>query len=173
MLIISVITIFFLGVIAYQDFTERLISWIFFPIVGTLLVVNQLYQPYISITFSQFYINCALLIFMLFLTTVFYSLKERKIVLIFQKYMGVGDVLAMGLVCVSFSPINMLLCLLGSFMISLVVAIIFKSLRVHSTIPMAGVISILIAIVIITEYGNTYINKANDYAIPSFIINNF
>jgi len=103
---ISISTIGILLIISYQDFSERLIHWFYFPLVALLLILQLLHIEGAVTPIVIVGINLMIVFFMLTLTTIIYGIRHRELIYIVDKVIGLADILALGLVCLAFSPIN-------------------------------------------------------------------
>ncbi|MFK5855096.1 MAG: hypothetical protein QM503_03120 [Bacteroidota bacterium] len=161
---ITLITVGILLVISYEDFTYRLIHWYYFPLVAGLLLLQKVQQEQLYASMINIGVNLLIIIFMLLMTTLIYSARRGKLVLIIDNAIGKADILVFIILCISLSPINLVLFMLLSFL----VAILFQILTYPFTnnaryIPLAGIISTLLSVALILQEKYPFINLTNDF----------
>ena len=148
-----VILVVLLGIIVYQDFKSRAISWFLIP----LLVIAFIWGGLLSLDLKQFStyfgVNLSLIIINLLGVTIFISVKEKKLTNIIDTYLGLGDVLFFLMLATVFSPINFILFFLGSIFITTIVygLVAIASKQKQALITLAGAMSILLILTIIAE----------------------
>lgn len=130
-------------VIAYQDFKYRAIHWLTLPPLLILFVWG----------YSQFWASDELLsglttnlgfLFIQWLgITLYYSIKMRRPVQIINQFIGVGDLLFLGVCALAFSPLNFMLFTISGFLMSIIVHVLMQLKRGgRKTIPLAGLLAI-------------------------------
>ncbi len=141
-----------LQVIFFQDLKFRAVSWIVFPILFVIAWgVGYFDTGSLSITWRHFSINFLLLFTQLLAVTLYFSLKNRKLVLITKGYLGWGDILFLVCACVLFSPINFILFYLGSAIFVMMGHLIWRSLgTVNPKIPLAGMQAMMLTLLSLT-----------------------
>lgn len=168
--IVVLIIIFLLLVIGYQDFSDRLVHWFYFPLVAILLLAQLLRfgQPGDHLLIVG--LNMGIMVFMLIMTTFIYSVWKGELIFILDKALGSADILALGLVCITFSTINMVLFMLISFFCSSLfqlMALPFSKKAIH--IPLAGIVSVLLVVALVLQDGFMLIDMTNDFHILGVI----
>ena len=108
-LALLIILILLLGVVVYQDFKNKEISWFLIPLLFIGFVINALLSVEFNELFIHFGINFLIVSINLLGVTILISLKEKKITNILKTYLGLGDVLFFLVLTVAFSPINFVL----------------------------------------------------------------
>lgn len=161
---ITLIVVCILLIISYEDFTKRLIHWYYFPVVAMLLLIQLFQRGQYFESMTNIGLNILIVLFMLLMTTVIYSLRRGKLVFILDKAIGTADLLVFGLLCISLSPINLVLFMLVSFLAAALYQIItlpfFKNAKY---IPLAGIVSILLSMVLVLQHGFEVIDLTNDF----------
>ncbi|MBN2788275.1 MAG: hypothetical protein JXQ69_08140 [Paludibacteraceae bacterium] len=137
-------------IIFYQDFQQREISWWTIPLLFISLLPESIANNEWSALFENTLVNISILLFELFFTSVYFSLKNKQLTNIFKKYLGIGDVLFLMSICPFFHPIVFVFYLTGSLIIILLVSLIYGLIKKkwNFTIPLAGIFSILLLITI-------------------------
>ncbi len=126
-----------LAVVAIQDYRYRGVSWFLFPLLAIASLVGLWLDENLHFFVPLMVINLAFVFVLLTGLTVYFSLKNRKIVSIADVYLGWGDILFFVVLTAFFSPLNFLMFIIGSLLfVSLVVAV---SPRLSQNIPLAGI----------------------------------
>ena len=140
-----------LGII-YEDFKFRAIHWYW------LLLVLAFGFLHFGFHGKQSLINLVLLGFQYAFISFYFSVKEKRIVNIVDKYLGLGDILFLLPLALFFSPANFLLFLILSLIGTLCAVVITRIINKsnYSTIPLAGFQSIFLMIIIWMGWLNDY-----------------
>jgi hypothetical protein len=130
-----------LGLMCYQDWQARSISWPAFPALSlALLAVRLQHQPAVQLGYEVL-LNWAVVVAMVATLWLYVRLRFGSVRL--QDYLGSGDVLYWVIVAVYFSPVGFLAYFLGSSIVALLVAGLLqwhhRSAMVAIRIPLAGV----------------------------------
>lgn len=134
--IIQLAILIMLATVAVQDYRYRGVSWFLFPLLAIAALIGLWQDENLYFFMPLMMINLAFVLFLLAGLTIYFSLKNRKIVRIADVYLGWGDILFFVVLAVFFSPLNFLLFITGSlFLVSLIVAV---SPRLSHNIPLAG-----------------------------------
>lgn len=144
--IAEIMLIGLLGVVIYQDFRFRAVSWIVFPILLVISLTLALGEISGSELIRGAMVNLGLVALIFFGLTIYFSIKERSLVNIVNKYIGIADLLLLVVIALLFSPVNFIIYYVGSlFLITLgsVVYLVTKK-NVNAEIPLAGAFSIVL-----------------------------
>ncbi|MBI4646430.1 MAG: hypothetical protein HY738_07510 [Bacteroidia bacterium] len=152
-LIFEILIIHFLLLIAYQDFKYRAVSWFLLPVLFVTVAVRAFSCMELSQVALGFAINAGVITFQLIILTAWFSLKERKQVNIFNRFIGLGDILFFFFFCLMFSPVNFVLLMTGAMSLILLVfgSRLLLSGHTNKQIPLAGAFSIIIIVLIIIQ----------------------
>lgn len=133
--------------IAFQDFRERMVSWILFPLLG--IVLGGLYLTHVP--FAQYYpfvlVNMmliSLVIFILFLYTK-YVAKQRFLNVSF----GLGDLLFFYALALGFPTLTFLVLFALSMLFALGTTLLWNSTRKMQTVPLAGLMGVFLSLVLL------------------------
>ena len=142
--ILDFLIIFFLIVIAIQDYKYRGVSWILFPIGFLLLAIKSINFGGLTAQTSLFLINIGILLFVFFLLVLYFSFKNKKIVNIVNSYIGIGDLLFLIIIALCFSAINFILFINVSLLLILISYLFLSKLLKFDTakVPFAGLLSL-------------------------------
>lgn len=168
-ILLLVILVGLLGVVIYQDFKSRAISWFLIPLLVIAFVAYALLSLDIKQFGIYFGINASIILINLLGVTLFISIKEKKLTNIIDSYLGLGDVLFFLVLATVFSPINFILFFLGSiFLTTLIYGIVVLVKKQKQTlIPLAGAMSALLVATIIAQQ---FISSFNFYQDIIFFI---
>ena len=151
--VLIVILISLLGVLVFQDFKSREISWFLIPLLIVGFVVYGLQRIATEEMITYFGINFMIVVLNLLGVTLIVSLKEKKLTNILKNYLGLGDVLFFLVLTVVFSPFNFIIFYLGSIFITALIygGIMLFNQQKKVLIPLAGAMSLLLIITIVIE----------------------
>lgn len=152
-LTLLIILIGLLGVVVYQDFKNKEISWFLIPLLFIGFTIRGVLKLDTEELIYYSGINLLIVIINLLGVTIMISLKEKKITNIIDSYLGLGDVLFFILITIAFSPINFIAFYLGSVLLTSIVygGIILINKNKRTLIPLAGAMSVLLIIALVVE----------------------
>lgn len=136
--LISIFTVIFL-----QDFKERLVYWILYPLTGILAYAIQASKVGIPVSITNTVINL-IFIFILLVVCFLYTSIKMKIKFI-NGSIGLGDILLFVFLCFTFSTVAFIVLLVFSLVFALLLHTIFKNKSNHTNVPLAGYISLFFA----------------------------
>lgn len=127
-------------IIILQDMKERAINWILIPLLFSAFTFKGLASLHSQqlLYFSLF--NISFTILQLLLLTIYFSIKEGKLINIINTQLGVGDILFFFALSTAFSPINFILFHVTSLLFTLIIFLLvflFNS-NIDQNIPLAG-----------------------------------
>lgn len=135
------------GLIAFQDFKERMVSWILFPALG--IVLGGLYL--VQVPFAQYYpfvlVNMfliSLVVLTLFLYTK-YIAKQGFLNVSF----GLGDLLFFYALALGFPTMTFLVIFALSMVFALGTTLLWNRTRKLQTIPLAGLMGVFLCLVLL------------------------
>ena len=147
-----------LGSVAYQDFKSREVwvwAFVLLLVESVLFVVHKLPYPTLLLFGG---INLCIITFQFIVLTAFFSIKNKRFTNIINSYIGIGDLVFFFILTLWFSPFNFTCFMLASLIVALL-SVVFIT---KNSIPLAGVMSVILAFVIVVQAvtkGNLY----NDY----------
>jgi hypothetical protein len=167
--ILLVILILLLGVVVFQDFKSRAISWFLIPLLFIGFIVYGLLHINALELLTYFGINFMLVAVNLLCVTLFISIKEKRMTNILKNYLGLGDVLFFLVLTVVFSPFNFIFFYIGSIFITALVygGLILVRKEKQLLIPLAGVMSFILMITVIAEQFVPSFDLYQDFIINS------
>jgi len=148
-IIFKILLLFTLITIFFQDYRNRLVYWFLFPIVGILYSTLHLEK---AGTF-QFVVNSGInltLIALMLLTLFVYARAILKRA--FFETFGLGDLLLFVAISFSFSPATFLVLFVCSILFSILLYITLKNRSTHTTIPLAGNISLFFSVILVLDW---------------------
>ncbi len=162
-LIITFLLVLTLGIITYQDFKSRMIYWILFPIgivLGTLYGLFQTDTMEYLLTVGS---NLVFIVLFLIIPLSFFMLKSGSLSALFDRYLGLGDVLMFLLLCFCFSISNLFLFIVSSLCLILLFYGFLHLLRIRvRTIPLAGLLSLFTIFVLVIDSIGSSIELLNN-----------
>ncbi len=153
----TIINIFLIGLlilISFQDFKKREISWVLIPLAFIAFIAKGVRSIDNEVMVKNTVLNFAFIAIQILFLTLYMSIKNKRPVNILNEYIGLGDVLFFVVLCTAFSPINFILFYLLSTIITLILAIGYRTLskKELSEIPLAGAMaSILMVLMVIPQ----------------------
>jgi hypothetical protein len=168
--VVEIMLILVLLVIAYQDYKFRAVWWVLFPII---IALSLPFNDEILETLYNGLTNWIFVFIQLSLLTIYFSIKNKRIVNIAEGLLGWGDILFLFSVSFLFSFPYFISFYVGSLLASLVFVLIaqFSRKSSFSTIPLAGIQAcVLMAIILlrILDYSSEFL-RAVEVDIFSFL----
>ncbi len=147
MKMLQALTIMILGIVTYQDFKFRAISWPLLLLLMLLLLLTKGFQPETGI-------NLLFVAAQLVFLTLYISLKNKRFTNIIDTYLGLGDILFLVVICAAFSTYEFIIFYTAGLLFSLLAFMIYRLVnrKASAEIPLAGLMSIaMIALLIINQ----------------------
>jgi hypothetical protein len=144
----DIITLLFCGIlilIAWYDFKYRALPlWL---LITALLfgILFSLTGNSLSEVIQYSAVNFLLIAFQLGLTTLYFTAKNKKFTNIFNTYLGAGDVIFFLVIIFCFSPVNFILFIIASGLITI---LFYASRTTKILIPLAGSQSIFLCLIL-------------------------
>lgn len=161
--LISCCLIITLLTIAYQDFKSREVQWFWFPLLLVLALFKIWYLDQFKELFS-FLLNVIMVLLQLLLLTLYFSIKERKLINIADSYLGWGDILFLLNLCFLLSPVNFILFYLVSLLVTITSYLIYNTfVNSSKPIPLAGLQASVFTIAYISDLSSPNIDLLNDF----------
>lgn len=130
---------------AYQDFKDRLVYVVLFPVSFLLCGVFSFVELSVSVFLKHFLINLGLILLNFLLLTLYFSIKNKKIISIINQQFGLGDLLFLFVLAAVFSPFDFVLFLIISSFASLIFVLTVKAFKNKTvSVPFAGIQSVLL-----------------------------
>ncbi len=150
MILYLIPALIFLGMIAYEDFKFRAISWWWLPLLGIALAVPALSHIQGKMLITYFSLNALFIIIQFIILTLYFSLKNGKLINILNQYLGIGDVLFFIIIGLFFAPVLYITFFIFSLFITLAGFLVWKSTtKNNATIPLAGALALCLCIAIL------------------------
>lgn len=162
--LLDVLVFIVMGLIAYYDFKSRSIWLILFPITMIILFLRGILKLSFEQLLYNSMINIGFVFLQFFLVSIYFSLKNRRLTNIINKYIGLADILLMLAFCFCFSPLNFMVFIFFNLLICLIIAIIIFlfNRKISFQLPFAGILALSLCILIIGSYFNNAINFFSD-----------
>lgn len=157
--ILNLLLFFCYGWITWQDFKSREVYLVSFVLLSLLIAIRSILV--ITPDAELIQTNCAILGIIVSMVALYYILRYGlKFIERLKSGIGLGDILLIPVLLICFSSFNLILFLVLSILISLLYWIVnqFTNSK-ESTIPLAGIQTLLLNIIIILEqtgYFNSY-----------------
>ena len=137
-----------LGAIIYEDFRFRAIHWYWLALLGIFAFF------YSTSSTTDILANLGFLMIQITGLTLYFSIKNKRIVNIIDSQIGLGDLLFFIPLCLLFKPANFLSFFVISLLGSLIGFIFIQKfwLKKIETIPLAGCMSIFLMLFLFLEY---------------------
>lgn len=171
MLILEIMSILIFCVMLYQDFRLREISWILFPILALIVIFVAVLELPLKTIMSFTAFNVAFITLQLALLAIYFSLKNKKLTLRLDKYIGLGDILLFYVFSLAFSPMNFIIFFTVSLFIILIIwlIIILIAKPKITTIPLAGAFSLLMLVLMGIKIFKPEIDFYNDNMLINYL----
>lgn len=133
-----------LMIIAFEDFRERRIHWVWLPLLTVAVMFYG--NSKLGVSWQDWSLNFLFLL-LVGILSVGYLVLVKKVEFrdILSVYLGIGDVVFFGVMVFAFPVVVFLLFFVSSLLISLIYGIVFLK---GKTIPLAGIQSLIMLLVI-------------------------
>lgn len=148
-------------VVVYQDFKYRAVWWVVFPLAAGIAIWSAFSTRYFDVWLMESVINSLFLIVQFMVLTVYFSVKLKKPVWIFDQFIGWGDVLFLFVLALLLSPVNFIVFYLGSIVLTLLFAAAYLNKR-NENIPLAGIQAALFLVILAGDQILQIINLTSD-----------
>lgn len=157
---ISIALLILFSFIIYEDFKYHAITWFIVPLIFILVFFNGIIQINFKILMGYFLINSGIIILQLLGLIIYFYFKEKRITGIINKQLGLGDILILFAMALFFAPVNFVLFILISLILTLLVSIIKFSVfpKRNRQIPLAGYWGIYMNLLILAQLFNPIIS---------------
>jgi hypothetical protein len=141
-----------------QDFKERKVTLLLFPILLIIGAFLHLKTQFVEVLLLNLIINLGLVLVVLsmLLLYVMFIMKKK-----FNEVIGLGDLLFFVVLAVSFPTVSFVLLFCSSLLFSLIIYLIFKS-KIGKHIPLAGLQGLFLFLLL---FSNLIFNFVNLYAV--------
>lgn len=162
----------FLLVVIYQDFRYLSISWWVFPCLFILAAIQGVQQIGLLQLASMAGINLLFIGLLVLMLTLYFSIKEKKLVNLTNNYLGFGDILFFIFLALSFDPLVFFIFFITSTLIILFFFLLIKLLKFYKTnrVPLAGAMSIVYLLFLLMSFQLGYNNYEGSF-IPQHFLN--
>lgn len=152
-MIATILTVGCLLGIAYEDFKNRSVHiyW-FIGLFGSLLGMVLASEAFDQVA-SRFAVNMVFCVLQLALLNVYFCLKERKWIWIFDRYLGWGDVVFIACVALLWDLRGFIIFTIVSIGFALLIYVIGMR-KQTATVPLAGLQAIFLIILLFLEWIN-------------------
>lgn len=148
--VFSLSILILLGFIIYEDFKFRAVTWYLFPLLALIILIEDIVVYTSVMSLHIFAINFLFILVQLIAVTFYLSIKNKKWVWIWEHYLGLGDILFLLILCLFFSPLNLIVFYLGSLLLTVIAVLLLRKIYPSfAIIPLAGLQSGFLAVLII------------------------
>jgi len=135
-----------LSLVLIQDLRTRSVYWIIFPILVISLIALQYFQnPNFHAIWQPILINIGFIVIQLILVSVYFSVKNKRLINITLQYLGLGDILFLFSISFYLSILNFMLFYIVSLITIVIGWLIWQtaSSKKDKEIPLAGLQAII------------------------------
>jgi hypothetical protein len=134
-----------------QDYKDRKVYGVLYPLMGILVFTLQLNKIYHTTAIVNAGINLLFVVFLLLTCYLYARLKLQQPFL--KTVLGLGDVLFIIFIAFSFSILSFVILFVFSLFFSLVLHLVLQHKQSEKTVPLAGYMSLFFGVV----YGLSFI----------------
>ena len=165
---IDLASLVLLGIVVFQDFKQRQISWILLPLVFFCFALKAAGLSEVNELLLSVFFNIGFVAVQLLLLTMWISIKHKKWTSIIDVHLGLGDILFFVAISTAFSPFQYVFFYVFSIVVTLTGFMLYKLLSKNATpeIPLAGAMS---AVLIVLMIVSAFLPKLNFHNEPLFI----
>ncbi len=157
--------------ICIQDIKSRAVYWVLFPILMVAFVLLNYFNYHSLAGFWRLPVyNITFLFIQLLLVNIWFSIKQKRWVNITVNLLGWGDLLLLLTLTCCFSLVNFILFYIGGLVFVLLVWMTIKRWLANSEhIPLAGLQSLALVLVLIFSWARPGINVTSDNWLLNFM----
>ena len=146
--LVEILLVGLLGIVIYQDFKFRAVSWIVFPILGAIASALGLMHVTGAELLDSAIVNLGFVGLIFGGLTLYFSIKERALVNIINKYIGIADLLLLIVIALLFSPVNFIMYYVTSLVLITMGSVVYLLIKkdMKAEIPLAGAFSIVLIV---------------------------
>jgi len=149
MVVVQFLILSVLASITWQDFKYRAVYWFLFPLLMMLFIVKNGYSGQIS--YHENLINLGIVALQISILHTYYYMRHGDWIL-YQTYLGWGDVLFFVALALLFPPLTFLAFQLISLILTLAWFVLFKRYLANKEgIPLAGCQAFILALLLLSE----------------------
>jgi hypothetical protein len=171
--VLFLILIALLAVTCYQDVTSRKVSWVVLLCIGIVNVILALERIPVGVLCENAIFNFCFILFNLAVVFLYLLFRYGKGALrLFDRFLGLGDVLFWGVLLPAFSPLNYIVFYVVSLVVSLVLYKVgmCRIAQENRTVPLAGLQSACYGSVIVGLGLGWAYNVFDDYQLLAYIM---
>lgn len=170
-LFLDVCIVTLLLIIVFQDFLKREIGTLLVAVLGTIFFIRSFFYDVPTSLLNNISINITFIILQLLLSTIYFSIKEKQFINIIDTYIGLGDIAFLILLCLLFSPSNLIAFYIVSLFVSLALYFVYMSINknANKTVPLAGLMAIVLIGIYILKYSFVDFSFQGDQLITQII----
>lgn len=139
-----------LAIIVYEDFRYRGVHWFLFPILWALAFYLGFSRLETVLAYRFVLFNAAFLLLHFIVLSLYFSLKEKRLINLFQHYLGLGDALFVIALLPLFNPLALQKFIIVVAFVSLVLFLVLRQavLPTLRTVPLAGCMALALLLLI-------------------------
>lgn len=165
MLVIKLLILFTLVLIFIQDVESRSVYWFWFPVLIILFILLNIQQRHLSIeSWQPVLINLSFLLLQFILVSLYFSIKNRKWVIITANLLGWGDILFLLSIAFYLPTLNFLFFYVVSLAAVLIIWLLWQlvSKEKSKQIPLAGLQALIFTVFLASDWWLKAIDLTND-----------
>lgn len=153
-----------------QDFKFRAVYWWLFPLLFLVLGLLTYDRTGPDQVTANLFANIGFVFLQIVLLSIYFSVKDRRLVNIFAHHFGVGDLLFLLSVTVYFSLFNYIIFYVTSLVMVIVFTLILNQLvkKTNPKIPLAGEQALLLVLFMAIDWLNSSINFSADLWVVNY-----
>jgi len=164
-LVLKLMILTVLGALAIQDFKSQSVYWFWFPFLAVAFAgmhwvrFHQLADYWQPVTFNLLFVSLQLVVL-----TIYFSLKNGRVVNITHQLLGWGDILFFLAVAFYLSVLNFVFFYVASLIVVLFCWLLWRLISVKEghNIPLAGFQSILLIMFLIADWCCFHLDVTDD-----------
>lgn len=143
MTLFTIVAIALLSAVIWQDLKTRSVAAWLLPACGMALAIREYYISDWNVLLLNTAINISLLLLQYLFIHAWLWMRHKRLTKVMDQHIGWGDVIFLVCIAPSFAPLNFCLFVTAGTLISLLFTVAAR--RTHSTIPLAGHLSLFLS----------------------------
>jgi hypothetical protein len=172
-LVAQILIVLILSAIFFQDLKSRSVYWFWFPLLMVLFIAAAYglhHKPMNEILASSL-TNMGFILLQLLLVSLYFSIKNKRLINITKDLLGWGDVLFLLSIAFYLSLLNYILFYIFSLLAVLLlwlISLLFH--KKHEQIPLAGLQAILFIVCLGMDWLGPQRDLTNDYWLTHYLL---
>lgn len=161
--VIEIVILLLLVGVFIQDMKYRAVTWYLFPLLALgFLALRFLAAGPFSMNWEPLLINCCIILMELLGVTLYVFIRYKRLVNITENYLGIGDILFLGVTACYFSVLNFAFFLNISLVLVILLWLPIQAVVKNKTWPLAGLQAAILMLFLTGDWWYFHLDSMDD-----------